>query len=361
MISLKPKSMSESELIEQLKLVLTTCDAHDYKTKKFVGLLNDFIPYQTGLKIRLELLAKSGLIEQLSKIKKDAHSSSKIEKMAIQFSKEYGFIYEESYHTISLVAKALQINHTVTSAPSLRIVSAVQGNFSKNHMKNEPANPPQTSGMKVRSKPSDKAQNGFGQSPSGLPPSGLPSSGLPLNGQYLNGQTPSGQPLIMKKRFIRSRWNLTMYVLILLAIPLGYLGLQFQFGTLVETFQSFRTLVLPLSLENPWISGLLVGTIIAIALPYIFKWAFKKNVLSYYPTVIFISQLAIGTIGGLETALVQMGLGVGLFASFGVLAAYAMRLPKGAKEFVAYKALMPYALSVVIWLVGQYVVFYRLV
>ena len=333
MISLKPKAMSETELIDQLKKVLDACDGADYGTKKFVGLLNDYIPYQTGLKTRLELLGKSGAIEQMTKIKKDAHASSKVEKIALQFSKEYGFIYEESYHTLSLVAKALQLNHTITTAPSLRIVSSVQGNFSKNHIKPEVA----------------QGQN----SPS------TPKSTLTVHSASSRTQSSSPQPIVGKKRFIRSKGYLTMYLLILFSIPLGYIGLQLQSGQLNETLSTFRDVMMPLSFDNPWVIGLISLTMIATVLPYVVKAAFKKNILSYYPTVIFLSQMLLATVGGLEVALVQLGIGVLLFGSFAILGAYVMRLPRGAKEYVAYKALLPYSLSVAIWLVGQYVIFYK--
>ena len=337
MISLKPKAMSETELIDQLKKVLDVCDVADYGTKKFVGLLNDYIPYQTGLKTRLELLGKSGAIEQMTKIKKDAHASSKVEKIALQFSKEYGFIYEESYHTLSLVAKALQLNHTVTTAPSLRIVSSVQGNFSKNHIK------------------PDAAQEQKSQTSS----SSTSKSTLTVHSAPAHAQASSPQQMLGKKRFIRSKGYLTMYLLILFSIPLGFLGLQIQSGQLNETISTFKDVMMPLSIENPWVIGLISLTFIATVLPYVIKAAFKKNILSYYPTVIFLSQMLLATVGGLEIALVQLGIGVLLFGSFAILGAYVMRLPRGAKEYVAYKALLPYSLSVTIWLVGQYVIFYK--
>lgn len=119
MISLKPKAMSETELIINFQRCLMSVML-PIMAQKFVRLLNDYIPYQTGLKTRLELLGKSGAIEQMTKIKKDALKYIKSRENCAQFSqKVWVYIRRElSYAVVS--GKALQLNHFAVSPPRHR-------------------------------------------------------------------------------------------------------------------------------------------------------------------------------------------------------------------------------------------------
>lgn len=335
MLSLKPRQLTEEDIVEKLKSIIELCDLEDYKTKKFVGLLHDYIPYQSGLKVRLELLGKHGVIEQLFKLKKETNQSIKIEKMATQFSKEYGFVYEECLKSIHLMAKAMALNPEMPKTASLKIVTSVQtaqGNFSKKHIATDT---PQTG--PIVSTPDSTAAK------SSLPP---------------NGKTA----VKAKRKFVRNKFNLWAYLILIVAIPLGYYTLHYNLGQVFTIRDVVVTNVTYPVYLDPWFTGTLIATAVMILLPVIANWAFKLNVVSLYPLLVLLAEVILASIEPKFpefTIGFQMVMGIGLLLSFMVLGFYAMRLPKGAKEYVSYKALVPYYMSTVIWLLGQYIVFQR--
>ncbi len=339
MLSFKPRQLNEEGIVEKLKEVYALCDAEDFKTKKFVGLINDYIPYQSGMKIRLEWMGKQGYIEQLEKLKKENNPSAKIEKMAIQFAKEYGFIAEESYKTFTMMARAMSMKTALPQNASLKIVTSVQGaqgNFSKKHIQTE-----ETTRLNiVQAETGSAAKVGNGKSNSG--------TNLPK----------------VKRKFVRNKTNLWLYVFYLLMIPVGYYTLYDNFGLVNRVFAlATDTVKLPIY-SDPWFIGLMIATSVATLLPVLGKWAFKLNVVSLYPLLMLLAQVVLVSIEAKFPMFVmgfQLVLGLGMLASFAVLGAYAMRLPKGAKEYLAYQSITPYYLSAIIWFIGQYIVMARVI
>ena len=354
MLSFKPRQLNEEGIVEKLKEVYALCDAEDFKTKKFVGLINDYIPYQSGLKIRLEWMGKQGYIEQLEKLKKENNPSAKIEKMAIQFAKEYGFIAEESYKTFTMMARAMSMKTALPNNASLKIVTSVQGaqgNFSKKHIQTE-----ETSRMNI-------VQAGNGGSAGSAAKIGLAKSESLGSGN--KGQASSGSSLPkVKRKFVRNKTNLWLYVFYLLMIPVGYYTLYANFESVNSVFALLTdTIKLPIY-SDPWFIGTMIATSVATLLPVLGKWAFKLNVVSLYPLLMLLAQVVLVSIEAKFPMFVmgfQLAIGLGMLASFAVLGAYAMRLPKGANEYLAYQSITPYYLSAIIWFIGQYIVMARVI
>jgi len=355
MLSFKPRQLNEEGIVEKLKEVYALCDAEDFKTKKFVGLINDYIPYQSGLKIRLEWMGKQGYIEQLEKLKKEYNPSAKIEKMAIQFAKEYGFIAEESYKTFTMMARAMSMKTAIPQNASLKIVTSVQGaqgNFSKKHIQTD-----ETSRLNIV-QPGDGSATGAARV--GAANTGTANSGA---GGGSTKRQASNLPKI-KRKFVRNKTNLWLYVFYLLMIPVGYYTLYDNFGSANRVFALVTdTIKLPIY-SDPWFIGLVIATSVATLLPVLGKWAFKLNVVSLYPLLMLLAQVVLVSIEAKFPLFVmgfQLVIGLGMLASFAVLGAYAMRLPKGAKEYLAYQSITPYYLSAIIWFIGQYIVMARVI
>ena len=343
MLSFKPRQLNEDGIVEKLKEVYALCDAEDFKTKKFVGLINDYIPYQSGLKIRLEWMGKQGYIQQLEKLKTDNNPSAKIEKLAIQFAKEYGFIAEESYKTFTMMARAMSMKTVLPQNASLKIVTSVQGaqgNFSKKHIQTD-----ETSRLNI-------VQAGDGR-----------ATGGSAGGSNVGKASATNLPKV-KRKFVRNKTNLWLYVFYLLMIPIGYYTLHDNFGSVNSVFALVTdTVILPIY-SDPWFIGLMIATSVATLLPVLGKWAFKLNVVSLYPLLMLLAQVVLVSIDAKFPMFVmgfQLVIGLGMLASFAVLGAYAMRLPKGAKEYLAYQSITPYYLSAIIWFIGQYIVMARVI
>lgn len=319
MLSFKPRQLSEAELIEKIKIILDQCEVSDYKTKKFVGLLYDHIPYQTGLKIRLELIAKHGYLEQLIKLKKETNATQKLEKLTMQFSKAFGFVYEEAASTFQLLSQSLAIKTAVSSEPTLKIVTSVQGNFSKKHF--EAPKPAQTT--------------------------------------QVGSKAPNQTQASLNKGRIKNPMNLFLYLLLLVVIPAGYVLIQRQYGDFLGLRDFMQDYFGSTQITDTWKVG--IGIILGslILAPPLFKWAFKSNIISVYPLLMLVIQ---GVLYTIEPnfhdmfGVFQLALGGLTFVSFAVLGFYAYRLPKGTKTHVSYQALWPYYLTTLIWLGGQYLV-----
>ncbi len=329
MLSLRPRQLSEEGIVEKLKEVYALCDFEDFKTKKFVGLINDYIPYQSGLKIRLEWMGKQGYIEQLEKLKKENSPSIKIEKMALQFAKEYGFVAEDSYKTFAMMARAMSLKTALPQNATLKIVSSVQsaqGNFSKKHIQTE-----ETSRLNII----QAGEDGAGAS--------LPK---------------------VKRRFVRNKTSLWLYIFYLLMVPVGYYTLYENFGLVNQVFKSATDTIRVPIYSDPWFIGIMIAMSVATLLPVLGKWAFKLNVISLYPLLMLLAQVVLVSIEAKFPLFMmgfQLAIGLDMMVSFAILAFYAMRLPKGAKEYLAYQAIIPYYLSAIIWFSGQYIVFARVI
>lgn len=318
MLSFKPRQLSEADLVEKLKIILNQCEVSDYKTKKFVGLLYDHIPYQTGLKIRLELIAKHGYLEQLIKLKRESNPTQKLEKLIKQFSITFGFVYEEAASTFQLLSQSLEleIKKVVQSEPTLRIVSSVQGNFSKKHFQ-----------------PTETAPKA-------------------------STEQAKAQP-VQGKRSIKNPLNLFLYLLLLTVIPVGYTLIQRQYGDFLALGDFIRIYFGNTEIVDAWkVSiAIILGTLIFA--PPVFRWAFKSNVMTIYPLLMLVIQGVLYTIYPKFPDLFgvfQLALGGLTFVSFAVLGFYAYRLPKSNKTHLSYQALWPYYLTALIWLGGQYLV-----
>lgn len=324
MLSFKPRELNEDEIVRRLKIVLTSCDEDELKSKKFVGLLNDHIPYQQGLKTRLELIAKNGYIEEMQKLKRSNDKTFRTEKMALQFSKVYGFIYEESVATFNLIAKALSLSPMMAQNASLKIVNATQvaqGNFSKKHL------------------PEERKQEVH------------ESNQIPIKNH-------------IKKRFIRNKINLWLYLIYLLGIPALFYTLQNYFGNVEHTLAQLSSVVTFPIYTNEWFMGTLIATFVATVLPYAAKWTFKINLLGYYPLLMLLIQALLFSVQPNMPQLyatLQISIGVVLLISYAIMGFYSIRLPKGAYDYTAYRAIAPYYLSGVIWLTGQYVLYAKLI
>ena len=255
MLSFKPRQLSEADLVEKLKIIINQCEVSDYKTKKFVGLLYDHIPYQTGLKIRLELIAKHGYLEQLIKLKKESNVTQKLEKLIKQFSSAFGFVYEEAASTFQLLSQSLEleIKKVVQAEPTLRIVSSVQGNFSKKHFQ------PTETALKA---PAEQAKV---------------------------------QP-VQSKRSVKNPLNLFIYLLLLTVIPVGYTLIQRQYGDFLALGDFIRIYFGNTEIVDAWKVSIpiILGTLIFA--PPVFRWAFKSNVMAIYPLLMLVIQGVLYTI-----------------------------------------------------------------
>jgi len=354
MLSFKPRQMTETDIIQQLKIVIDACENEDFKSKRFTGLLNDYIPYQNGLKIRLELLGRSGSIEQMRNFKKESNQYSKIEKLAAQFSKEYGFVYEEILSTVLLVAKALALNTTSPQNATLKIVSSVQsaqGNFSKKHLTDGST---QTQQMQQTPKLVIDGSKGSKDSQANK------ESQVTKESQI----SKSSKEFKQRKKFIRCKSNLVLYLSLLILIPVGFLILNGQAEQLENIRSTWTTYVTTPFYSDSWFIGTLLGTSAWIVLITAAKWGFKKDIIGLLPLGIALAQAIFATLQPRFPDLYigsQLIMGVGMWLSFAVVGFYAMRLPKGAKEFLSYKAIIPYYLSVSIWLIGQYLVLQKMI
>lgn len=332
MLSLKPRQMSDDELVQKLKLVLNACDTSELKTKKFVGLLNDYIAYNSGLKIRLELLGKAGYIEQLQKLKKETNQQGKIEKLALNFTREYGFIYEESLDTFSLLTRAMAFKSTNLETTTLKIVSSVQsgqGNFSKKHIAAEEVRP-----INVNASVVSKSQT--------------------LKSETMGTTLPA-----KKRKFVRNKFNLGLYLLLLTMIPIGFYTLQSHFGAFTQVIDIMKQYFYWPVYNNANTISILVITLAVVSIPFIVNKLFKFNLLGFYPLVMLLIQILLITVQPRVPELylyLQSVIGIIVLASFSLLGFYSIRLPKGAKEYTASRAIMPYYLMTAIWFVSQYIV-----
>lgn len=322
MLSLRDLKQSESDVVKAVKTAIDACDAEDLKSKKFVGLLNDYIKDQYGLKNRLEIMGKIGMISMIGKTLKESNPTPKLEKMALQFSKTYGFTQEVTSNTFDILTMAISDKKSV-SPVTLKIVEpvhVVQGGFSKKHF-TQSSPPPSTAKIQT---------NGLA--------------------------TPK------KRKWVRNTFNLWAYVLLILVIPLSYIGLNVYFDKLPILKDVFFTRFHPhFYVETPFVIAAVI-TLTTIVTPYAINRFGKKNSLSYYPLLSLLFQVITFQLASTHLSFymdLQMLFGLGTLVSFGILGFYAMRLPKGAFDYTAYRSIGPYYWVTSIWLLGQYIVYSR--
>jgi len=334
MLNLKLKKLSEEELVSRIKKCLDACDADELKMMKFSGLLNDMIPDEHGLKLRLVTLAKNGYVSQLEKLKSSDQAAIKVEKLASQFAKSTGFSYEVSYETLRLMAKAMQVKSEklapIGETPALRIVPPMGGNFSQKHF-------------------------GEGTQQLNTPIQSQQSANRAIAPE-VNGK--------LKKRRVRNKLNLWAYLIWLVGMPLAASVLYFEYGQW-DAFIAFGMKTInDLNLSNPWIAAIGLGVTLATLLPISVNWISKKNLISFYPMLLLGWEMVLFTMGqngDVNYMAMQLATGLVLFGSFALLGSTAYRLPKGAYEYTAYRALVPYYLSALVWLGGQFIFYARLI
>jgi hypothetical protein len=325
LFSFKSRQLTEDERIKRLKWIMSQCEIDDYKTKKFKGLLFDTIPNETGLKTRLEIMGTGGYMEQLIKLSnRDTDYGSKVEKLALEFSRTYGFVPEESFRTFSLCSRALGIKHKSEVAISPEIGQAIQkaqGNFSKKHF-NEAG---------TKNEPGAKEEI----------------------------RKPIEQKSTYKKKLIRSKANLIKVLIFLIGMVAGafYIGYSFELDWFSYSFMAVEE-GLPIY-TNPWIVGTVITTIVLWLVPYVSYKKFDKNIVALYPLMVLLIQFGASSLFvGLPLLYekIQVILWLTMLGSFVLLTAFSVRLPRGAKDFISYKSITPYYLSAITFFITQYAV-----
>lgn len=319
MLGFKSKQMSDVELSHQLKQVFEQCDVSDFKSKRFYGLLHDYIPYNNGLKTRLEIIGRSGYAEKLLKLGRDARGNAqKVDAFSNQLSTEYGFKMEIIQKTFKLMADAAGIPLEVQVPPETVLVNSVKGNFSKNHL-------PESGGQ---SQPSGEASNRATQVRSEIKSS-------------------------YKKRFIRNKSNLMKLMLFIVLMTAGSLYLNFYFSNFDLAQNAVKTVLLQYG------ALIISGSLLISVIMWLGYKQFKINLSMFLPIVVLIIQLLCIVLKVESTKLyevVQMGMLLGLNLSFIMTTGYSIRLPKGAKEFISYKAIYGFYAAGLLYFLGQYLV-----
>ncbi len=319
LFSFKSRQMTDDERIKRLKWIMSQCEIDDYKTKKFKGLLYDTIPNETGLKTRLEIMGTGGYMEQLLRLSnRDTDYGSKVEKLAMEFSKTYGFVPEESFRTFSLCSRALGIKHKSEVTISHEIGQAIQktqGNFSKKHF----------------AEPEAKEEI----------------------------RKPIEQKSTYKKKLIRSKANLIKVMMFLFGMIAGafFIGYTFEIDWFSYSFMAVDE-GLPIY-TNPWIVGTVITTIVLWLVPYVSYKKFDKNIVALYPLMMLLVQFGASSLFvGLPMLYekIQVILWLTMLGSFVLLTVFSVRLPRGAKDFISYKSITPYYLSAITFFITQYAV-----
>lgn len=328
MLNFKSKSLTDQELIQQLKSIIASCDLEDYKTKKFVGLLHDYIPYNNGLKTRLELIGKLGYMEALLKLNKDAESNSKkIERFSVQIASEYGFEPEVLMRTFNLVAQSVGIPISRTtqkpsSQGSVLITNAVRGNFSKNHRRETNVHVTEASANTNISRPVKETA-------------------------YTE---PQRSP---RRRWLRNKGNLAKLLFFIVALICGDLYLNTYFNNSANAVLALKEAV------SVWWPVIVISSAVISGITSICYRKFKMNLAHFLPIIILIVQL-IGIVLKVEVPnlyeTIQMVMLNIMILSFILTSGYSIRLPKGAKDFISHKAIYSYYAAGILFLLGQYLV-----
>ncbi|MBF4694111.1 hypothetical protein [Fusibacter ferrireducens] len=332
MLNFKSKTLSEQELMTQLKKVIENCDREDFKTKKFVGLLYDYIPYNNGLKTRLELIGKTGYIDEVMKLGKDADSNTKkLERFSVQIASEYGFRPEIMIKTFTLLAKTLNLpvnseQSEIARDGSQIITNTIRGNFSKNHRKEAVMQ------EVVRMNPVD--------SPTVVENKKVRSS----------GQTRAVNP---KRRWLRNKGNLFKILFFLFALTAGELYLNYYFENIPVAFQALESVVVS------WWPMLIVASVLISLVAQLSYRKLKVNLCNFFPIIMLILQL-VGIVFKVEAPALyesaQLAILMTLAGSFILTTGYAVRLPKGATDFISHKAIYSYYATGILYFLGQYLV-----
>lgn len=249
MFNLKPHKLTDEDRINRLRDIFNQCDIHELQGKKLKGLLYDMLPYDTGLKTRIELMGQSGYLEKLKRSNaKDTRVDGKIEKWSDAFAEQFGFTREASLQTFFLCAKAYALPLEALRVIPVNVVTQAKGNFSKKHMSS-------------------------GDEHESSRPTYTPTQGTPKN--------------TFKQHVLKALYY--GYIIAFVAVAIILLWHSNGFETLKNI--SIST---PLY-EDVWVFGTLLACVFSILLTWGAKKYAKKDLLALYPFLIaFIHLLIMG-------------------------------------------------------------------
>lgn len=333
MLNFKSRNLSDEQIAEKLKSVLTLCEADDFKTKKFKGLLHDYIPNETGLKARLELLGQSGTLAKVMKINpKKSDASQVIYKMALEFSQTYGFHTPVIVKTLEYVAVARDIKpdlkmatQTQNAVSQALVPTKASGNFSKKHFEKE------NKVLVMQAAPSMPSNHSGTEEKAG----NRPKSNIILNRMA--------------------------YLLFLTLLPAAYFYLLDYFGN-KESFWLIIKEISAVGITHPLVLGILnTSVLLCILSAVIYKYK-KYNVTLLYPVMILLIQLvsaALYTVRPELYEMIQLGLSSFLIVSFAI-GAFSLLIRKRNGGFFAKKMVIPYYVTAGLFLGSQALVRYLL-
>lgn len=333
MLNFKSRNLSDDQIAEKLKSVLTLCEIDDFKTKKFKGLLHDYIPNETGLKARLELLGQSGTLAKVMKINPKKNDASQvIYKMALEFSQTYGFHTPVIVKTLEYVAVArniqpdLKVANQTQSVVREAITSPnVSGNFSKKHFQNE------NKVLVMQAEASKPANHSVTQ----------------------NEARNKGKS--------NSTLNRLVYILFITIVPAAYFYLLDYFGN-KETFWLIIKDISTVGITHPLVLGILnTSVLLCILSGVVYKYK-KYNVTMLYPVMILLIQLvsaALYTVKPELYEMIQLGLSSFLIVSFAI-GAFSLLIRKTKGGHFAKKMVIPYYVTAGLFLGSQALVRYLL-
>lgn len=341
------RNSDEETIINGIKKAIESCDAEELKSKKFIGLLYDYIPYEAGLKARLELMGRSGTLHKV--IMLNEKSDKKLIKLMIQFSSTYGFSDAVTKETFSYVLEALgrpKIANYETQAlePITR-----QGSFSNKWINGTPQNT-QTTEKQIEKRTSE--------TPSRIK---MIEKNQDVAHKQLRAKIENEVKMTpkRKKRWVRNPQNL---VTILVFALLMLAGSWYMIDTF-DLFNGLRT-ILPsytsdLLTHRTWLIYGGVGLLALVSLPKLIHKISGYNVLPILPFIVLGLQVAAMMVMARQPELYEMLQIVlmviillgGVFSMIG-----SIRLPKGAKDFSSYKAISTYYMTGIVYFIGQYFV-----
>ncbi len=344
MLNITRKQVSDDLIIEGLQKTWSMCEEADYNSKKYMGLINDFIPYEEGLKAQFEIMARSGYLKKLKSLK--TSDPKKIDKLLMKYMNTYGFSETASRRAFSLQLKAMGHEVDIPEGPDVKAVKAtprVSGGFSGKWLEPTPE-------KKIDNKPSEpQLQKSH---PTMTPPT-------PLSQEEKIQQELAEYQQKRKKKVIRNKFNLFKIMILMGLAIAAYVFMMNQFINLNDLRQVFDAYVLPLNFSNLWLIRAIIVVISAILIPIVIYKLTKKNILPIIPVAVIFGQVAsimLKTRLPIAYEFFQLALIVGIMivALFTTLAS--VRLPKGAKDFISYKAIGIYYVTVIFYFVGQYFV-----
>jgi hypothetical protein len=295
------RQLSREVLKERLKGVFETCAPEDYKTKVLKGHLHDAIPYNSGLKVRIELLGADGSLETLKKWSTQNKSVDEaLLKLSAKFSSAYGFERKTALETVRLCAEAM--------------------------------------GISVREPEKGKTEERTFEQPAYR--------------EATYESTDKEVPKASKKNRTPSKRALVRYLLFLVLMSAGFIGGGLYFGTLSKTLEIIRSPFF----EDRVILGIIGGLIgILTVMPFIFK---KSKLPMFYPMLALLVQVVVAALAK-DMPIVYERFQIGIWAvvtgSFILLTAQAAFFPR-REDGVSARAISPYYLTGAVYFVTQWAV-----